>query len=179
MSTKTKSIVQISMVVCIICICAWITIPFVLPFTMQSFAVFFSIGLLGGKKGFISISVYLLLGMIGLPVFSGFTGGLGILLGPTGGFLVGFLFCSLIYCLIEPLNNKLNFSKTIIEVCSFALCMMIYYLFGILGFALYSNLTDLLSILSVCFFPYVIPDIFKILLAITLCKRIKPYLNSY
>ena len=69
-------------------VCAWIAVP--LPgvsFTMQTFAVLLCLGILGGKWGSVSILLYLLLGIVGLPVFTGFRGGAAALLDPTGGFL--------------------------------------------------------------------------------------------
>ena len=71
-------------------ICAWISIPAQVPFTLQTFAVFFVTALLGLKCGTLSVIVYLLLGAVGLPVFAGFKGGLGSLMGVTGGYLLGF-----------------------------------------------------------------------------------------
>ena len=70
------------------------------PFTMQTFAVFLALGLLGGRRGTYAVLVYLLLGMIGIPVFSGFRGGPGVLLGTTGGYILGFLGSALVYWLM-------------------------------------------------------------------------------
>ena len=71
--------------------CSWISVPYVVPFTMQTFAVFLAVGVLGGKRGTLAVLVYILLGCVGIPVFSGFSGGVGILMGSTGGYIVGFL----------------------------------------------------------------------------------------
>ena len=73
----------------VIAVCAWITIPLAVPFTLQIFGVFMALRLLGGKKGTLSILVYIALGAVGLPVFSGFQGGIGVLAGPTGGDIAG------------------------------------------------------------------------------------------
>ena len=81
----------------LIAVCAWISIPIEIPFTMQTFGVFLALRLLKGKYGTLSILIYILLGAIGAPVFAGFSSGLGILLGPTGGYIIGFLFCGIIY----------------------------------------------------------------------------------
>jgi len=74
-----------------IALCSFITIPFAVPFTMQVFGVFFAIGMLGTKRALASVLIYLLLGAVGVPVFSGFQGGIHIILGQNGGFLIGFL----------------------------------------------------------------------------------------
>ena len=87
----TKDYAIMGLCTALMAICAWITIPAAVPFTMQTFAVFLTAGLLGGKRGTIVVLVYLLLGAVGLPVFSGFAGGLGYMTGVTGGYLVGSL----------------------------------------------------------------------------------------
>ena len=80
-----RDLTWIAICAAIICVCAWITVPATVPFTLQVLGVFLSIRLLGGKKGTAAVAVYILLGMVGLPVFSGFQAGAGVLLGPTGG----------------------------------------------------------------------------------------------
>ena len=98
---KTIDLAYIAICAALIVICSWISIPTAVPFTLQTFAVFASLGLLGGKKGTLSVLVFLILGAIGLPVFANFGGGLGVLLGSTGGYLIGFIFMGLIYMLGE------------------------------------------------------------------------------
>ena len=85
MNLSTRKLAYTALMAVVLCICSWITVPFAVPFTMQTFAVFCSLLLLGGKLGTLSIGVYILLGMVGLPVFSGFRGGIGHIIGPTGG----------------------------------------------------------------------------------------------
>ena len=86
-----KDLAQISMMTALTAVCAWLTIPFTVPFTMQTFAVFTTLLLLDGRKGTIAILLYIALGAAGVPVFSGFGAGIGVLAGPTGGYIVGFL----------------------------------------------------------------------------------------
>lgn len=80
----------------LIAVCSWISVPAAVPFTMQTFAVFVTVGVLGGKRGTYSVLLYLLLGAAGLPVFAGFTGGVGHLFGATGGYIIGFLFSAIV-----------------------------------------------------------------------------------
>ena len=84
-------------------VCAWISVPLPVPFTLQTFAIFAALGILGGRRGTWAVAVYLLLGAVGLPVFSGFRGGLGALLGTTGGYILGFLALALVYWLVTAL----------------------------------------------------------------------------
>ena len=91
---KTIDLAYMALGAVIIAVCSWISIPTVVPFTLQTFAVFSVLGLLGGKRGTISVLIYILLGAVGVPVFAGFSGGFGVILGPTGGYIVGFLLVS-------------------------------------------------------------------------------------
>ena len=88
---KTRDLSLIAVFAAVIAVCAWISIPAAVPFTLQTLGIFLAVGLLGGRRGTISAAVYLLLGAVGAPVFSGFNGGIGYLLGATGGYLLGFL----------------------------------------------------------------------------------------
>ena len=91
----------------LLAICAWLSLPVAdISFTMQTFGVFTALGLLGGKRGTLSIALYLLLGIAGLPVFAGFQGGLGVLLGSTGGYIWGFLLAGLVYWTIIKLLQE-------------------------------------------------------------------------
>lgn len=91
--SRTRSIAFVGLTVAIMAVSAWITVPLgPVPFTLQMFAVTFAIVLLTPTQALAAISGYLLLGAVGLPVFSGMRGGIGVLAGPTGGFLWGYLF---------------------------------------------------------------------------------------
>ena len=100
---RVKDICYIGLFAAVICICSWISVPFVVPFTLQTFGVFLTLMVLGGKRGTFSIILYVLLGALGLPVFASFNGGLAYIFGPTGGFIVGFIFAGIIYCIFEKI----------------------------------------------------------------------------
>ena len=97
---KTIDMVYIAVFAVLIAICSWISIPTTVPFTLQTFAVFLAVGVLGGKRGSLSVLIYILLGAVGIPVFAGFSGGFGVLLGQTGGYIVGFLFSALLMYIV-------------------------------------------------------------------------------
>ena len=97
MKLKMNSITRIAMMTALLAICSWITIPFAVPFTMQTFAVFLALIICGGVEGSIAIAVYIALGAVGIPVFSGFSGGVSALIGPTGGYIFGFLLFEHLY----------------------------------------------------------------------------------
>lgn len=148
-------------------ICAWISIPVPdVSFTLQTFGVFLALGLLGGKWGTVSVLIYLLLGTVGLPVFSGFRGGPGVLVGVTGGYLWGFLFSGLVYWALE------RFGKLPAMIAGQLIC----YLCGSLWFAIYAG-GGLVWILSICVVPYLIPDALKLYLAFSLSHRLARYIQ--
>lgn len=145
-------------------VCAWISLPVAdIACTLQTFGIFLTLGLLGGKWGSASILIYLLLGAVGLPVFSGFQGGLGALLGVTGGFLWGFLLAGLCYRLLE------RFGK----LPAMAAGMLCVYLCGSAWFTVYTGgKAGFLAALLRCVVPFLIPDALKIAAALALSRRI-------
>lgn len=89
---QTKTLAQIALCIAIMAVCAWVTIPLgAIPITLQMFALTFALVLLPPKAYIAAVAGYLVLGALGLPVFSGMRGGFGVLLGPTGGYLWGYL----------------------------------------------------------------------------------------
>lgn len=163
----------------IIAVCSWISIPATVPFTLQTFAVFAAIGILGGKRGTLSVLVYLLLGAIGVPVFAGFSGGLGALFGMTGGYLFGFLFSALAMWLIERFFGN----KTPVLLASMLVGLLVCYILGTAWFMLVYTKNNgsitLLSTLSMCVFPFIIPDCIKIALSLLVSKKLAPVLKKF
>lgn len=149
-------------------VCAWLSVPVAdIAFTMQTFAVFLALGILGGKWGTVSILIYLLMGAVGLPVFSGFQGGIGTLLGVTGGYIWGFLLSGLTYWALE------RFSKPAAMIAGMLVC----YICGCAWFLAYAGGGSLWLVLLKCVVPYLIPDGVKIAMALTLSKRIGRHLR--
>lgn len=169
---RTLDMVYIAMFTVLIAICSWISIPTTVPFTLQTFGVFVTVGVLGGNRGSLSVLIYLLLGAIGIPVFAGFTGGMGIVLGSTGGYIIGFLLSTLLMWGMEKLLGK----KTWVLALSMVLGLLVCYIFGTIWFMLvYTRETGAIGLwtaLGWCVFPFVIPDLGKIVLALLICKRL-------
>ena len=169
---KTVDLVYIALFAVLIAVCSWISIPFAVPFTLQTLGVFVAVGILGGRRGTFSVLVYVILGAIGLPVFAGFTAGLGRLLGQTGGYIIGFIFAALAYWLI----TKFFGTKVYVMAIAMVIGLLICYTFGTAWFMyVYIANTGALSIataLSWCVIPYIIPDLIKIALAILISKRV-------
>ena len=93
---RTRDVAYIAIFTALMAVCSWISIPTAIPFTLQTMAVFLAVGLLGGKRGTLAVTAYVLLGAVGAPVFANFSGGIGILLGQTGGYILGFIGSALV-----------------------------------------------------------------------------------
>ena len=144
-------------------VCAWISIPIPpISFTMQTFAVLLTLGLLGGKWGTVSIGLYLLMGLVGLPVFTGFRGGAGALLDATGGFLWGFLLSGLCYWALERLGR----------LPAMTAALLVCYACGCWWFSVYAGDIGWQAAAMACVVPYLIPDALKLALACSLSRRI-------
>ena len=156
----------------VLSVCSWITIPGIVPYTMQTFGVFIAVGVLGGRRGTLAVLIYLLLGAMGLPVFSGFAAGIGYLLGATGGYILGFAAAALVMWGVELLTGRKKRSLLL----SFGLGLLVCYGFGTLWFlwVYYGQIngTGLWTALTMCVFPYVVPDLLKMGLALAVSKKI-------
>ena len=167
MRRSSKNMVLCSLFASLMAICAWISVPvFDIAFTLQTFAVFLALGLLGGKWGTAAVLIYLLLGAVGMPVFSGFRGGIGMLAGVTGGYLWGFLLSGLVYWSLE------RFGKLPAMIAGLAVC----YLCGSIWFYWYAG-GGLWLILLRCVVPYLLPDAAKLTLAYMLTRRLSRHLT--
>ena len=174
---RTVDMAYIALFAVLMAVCAWITIPMTVPFTLQIFAVFAALVTLGGRRGTYAVIVYLLLGAVGLPVGAGFQGGLGWLLGTTGGYIVGFLCIALIYWLMTA---KMGEALPVV-VAACVLGLVVCYAFGtawfLVVYARNSGPIGLMTALGWCVFPYIIPDLVKLALAVFLSRRVKGFLN--
>lgn len=176
-SKTTKDLVLIALATVLIAICSWISIPFQVPVTLQTFAIFAVTGLLGLKRGTLAVLLYILLGAVGIPVFAGFSGGPGYLVGVTGGYIIGFIFSALAVGLITH-----YFGKTLIPlIISMILGLLICYTFGTAWFIqVYSQTkgaVDIVTALTWCVFPFVIFDAAKIVLAVIVVNRLSKYVR--
>ena len=172
-ASKALDMVCIALFAVIIAACSWISVPGAVPFTLQTFGVFCAVGFLGGRRGTIAILLYILLGAVGLPVFSNFTGGIGALAGATGGYIVGFLFMGLIYWLITALCGEKWWSMLLGMILGMAVC----YAFGTAWFTVVYTHTKgamtFLSAMGICVIPFLWADAAKLALAFVLIRMLK------
>ena len=171
--TAVRDMTRCALLAVVLAVCAWISIPTTVPFTLQTFGVFLALGLLGGRLGCRSILVYVLLGALGAPVFHGFTGGMGILLSGSGGYIVGFLLTGLIYWAVTACFGE----RPAVMAAAMALGLAAFYAFGTLWFmAVYARTAGPIGLgaaLGLCVFPFLIPDAVKLLLALALSRQLK------
>ena len=173
--SKTYDMVYIAIFAVLMAICSWISIPMTVPFTLQTFGVFISVGILGGKRGTVAVLVYILLGAIGVPVFAGFSGGFGVLLNTTGGYIIGFLFSALVMWGIEKVFGR----KPVMQILSMLVGLIVCYAIGTAWFmVVYSRANGAVglgTVLGWCVIPFIIPDLVKIALAFVLSARLRQY----
>ncbi len=176
---KTIDLVYVGLFAALIAVCSWISIPLTVPITLQTMGVCIAAGLLGTKRGTFSVLIYILLGLVGVPVFSGFKSGPGVLLGTTGGYIIGFLFTAIIVgVMTKMLGNKLW-----VYVVSMILGIAVCYVFGTAWFIIIYNhnnadAVSLATVLGWCVTPFIIPDLVKIALASFLCLRLKKHIKD-
>ena len=165
-------LVLIAISAALITVCSWISIPLgPVPFTLQTMAILAVMLTCGGRRGTISILVYLVMGACGIPVFAGFKGGVTSLIGPTGGFLVGFLIAGLIYWLLEKLIFKKLMTSTvktwIFGAINSVIFEVVLYIVGVIWFmTVYAAKTGpigLGAVMTMCVIPFIIPDIVKLI----------------
>ncbi len=159
---RTKAMVMTALMGAVICVMGPLSIAIPVspvPISLVNLAIYFSCYILGMKKGTISLLLYLLIGFIGLPVFAGFTAGAGKLLGPTGGYLVGYIFIALV-CgwFFEHGHSRW------MELVGMILGTLCCYLFGTLWLAHQAGL-DFSAALAAGVIPFIPGDLAKILIA--------------
>ena len=176
--TATVTMAYIAVSVALEVVCAYLTVPAVVPFTLQTFGVFFALCFLGGARGTAVIAVYLAMGLIGLPVFSGFKGGVAALLGPTGGYLLGFLATALIYWLGTAVFRR-NATNVWVQTTLCVIGLLACYLLGTVWFiCVYRATNSWTKALTLCVVPYLLPDALKLVLAVTLAKTLRKALPA-
>jgi biotin transport system substrate-specific component len=180
MANKTTNTLQLAYAAqgaVFICICSWLVIPGPVPFTMQTFGVFLVLFTGAEKFGTKSILTYIFLGLVGLPVFSGFQAGPGVLFGLTGGYIFGFLSVALVY----SLGIKFLGKNSVVEIGSMIAGLILCYVVGTFWFVTaYSNTGENISVANAlmwCVVPFVIPDMIKMIIAYSISKKLRVHLK--
>lgn len=182
-ASAAKEAAYLALGVAVITVCAWITIPFgAIPVTLQTFAVALIGALFGALRGGIVVFIYLLMGLIGIPVFSNFNAGVAALLGPTGGYIIGFIFSAVISGIFSAFKIKNKIAKTALLYLGTLIGMAVCYFFGTLWFITVYNrgsaeTVGVAAALMICVVPYLLPDAVKLFFSALLGVRLKPYVK--
>lgn len=195
--SRTRSIAFVGLTIAIMAVSAWVTVPLgPIPFTLQMFAVTFAIVVLKPQEAIAAIVGYLLLGAIGVPVFSGMRGGVGVLAGPTGGFLWGYLFgvaAAVLLLMVvrsrsarreaqaDPasvaaltgMQKVLGFLRVAgVEIVAGILFTAISYLCGWAQYMAVAGVGPEAAFLA-CVAPFVVVDLIKIVAAVACARAVK------
>lgn len=182
--SATYNICITAMFVAIIAVCAWLAIPIsAISITLQTMGVCLAAALLGWKRGVIAVVAYILLGLVGVPVFTGPKGGVAVLAGVTGGYIVGFLFTALIVGIVSDLvKNRKKIFQIIFLAVSMVVGIAVCYAFGTGWFVVVYGMKNaepitVAAALDVCVFPYIIPDLIKVAVATALAVTLKRFIK--
>ena len=173
MKITTKKIILCALFAALTSVLSQISIP--LPFTpvpinLATVSVFMAGGLLGAKEGAISQVIYVIIGAIGVPVFANFTAGLGIVVGPTGGYIAGYIVSAIIVGIIVKKLGDNMYSYIVAMSVGILGC----YFIGTAWF-MYLTKSELIEALLMCVVPFLVGDILKIILSAFLVKKLKKY----
>ncbi len=181
--SAAREIAFIALGVALITVCAWISLPIgEVPFTLQTFAVAAVGGLLGPKRGTAAILAYVLMGLVGIPVFAGFKAGAAALMGATGGYILGFVFAALFPALAKHIPVKNKWGRSGVFYAFMVLGLAVCYAFGTVWFLMVYNRgaadpMGLSATLMLCVVPYIVPDLMKLALAAVLTVRLEKYVQ--
>ncbi len=172
-NTNTKYLILTGLFAALTAIGAYIYIPLPIspvPITLQTFFTLTAGGILGKKYGFFSQLIYVLLGVIGLPVFAGGAGGIGILFGPSGGFIFGFIAAGYISGMGMEKNSLWN------KLLYMVLAVLSIYILGVFGLMLIIEV-GMIEALTMGVTPFIIGDLIKIALAAYLSNKLSSYVQ--
>lgn len=174
--TATRQLTMIGLLTAVTCVLGPLSIPLPfspVPISLTNFAVYIAVYLLGTKRGMISYTIYMLIGLVGLPVFSNFSAGPAKFFGPTGGYIIGFLFMALVAGLF--VNNSKN--KFVMHVVGMILGTIVCYAFGTAWLAYQAGMTFKAALMAGVI-PFIPGDLVKIFAAALICPKILSVLKK-
>lgn len=175
---SARELTGIAVMAAVIAVCAWVAFPVLgIQFTLQTMGVFLALRLLGGKRGTIAVALYILLGLIGIPVFSFFNAGPACLIGPTGGYITGFLAIGGLYWALEG-RLKARWQKDAVLYAGLLICYALGTAWFIYIMGANGKPYTVGKALSVCVLPFLIPDAVKLAAAELLTGRIERIIKS-
>lgn len=171
MKSRIKSITYIALGAVILSVCSWISLPTpLIPFTLQTFGIYFLVYFFGSKKALASLIVYIAMGLIGLPVFSSFRSGAAVLLSVSGGYIFGFVLSVSLYIAAEPFLTKKRYLRSFVSLLSLMACYAVGSMWMLLYIEAETEFFDIFFGSSCVFLGF---DIVKLLLASALARYMK------
>lgn len=171
MRVKTLDLSVCALFVALSAVLSQITIPIgIVPINLTHISVFLAAGLLGSRYGTFSQIGYVFLGMVGLPVFTGFNGGLGVIFSPTGGFIFGYLACTFITAyIIERFGSSFK-----VLIPAMYAGWLVTYALGVPWFMAVTGTNSVTAAISACMLPFLPGDLAKTVLSAILINRLRP-----
>ncbi len=168
---RTRSITFIGLSVALLAVSAWITIPLgPVPFTMQTFVEVFVLLALRSRESIATAVAYLFLGSLGLPLFSSMRGGIGVVAGPTGGFLIGFVIGTLAAVLfLKLLGNRCSI---VVEYAAAVILLIVCYTCGWLQLSFVTGMGPAAAFVA-GIAPFIIIDLVKVALAVPVARAVR------
>lgn len=171
-TSRARSLAFIALAVALIAVSAWVTIPIgPIPLTLQMFAITLAILVLAPKQAIAAIACYLLLGAIGVPVFSGMRGGIGVLAGPTGGFLIGYLFGVALASVVLALFRRRGVDNLAVGILAGVIFTLVAYLCGWAQYMVVAHVGAAASF-AVTVAPFIVVDLVKIVAAAFVARAV-------
>lgn len=166
---SVKNMATVSVNIALLAVSSWITVPFPINFTLQTLAVFIICGTFRLSVSAVSVLLYLLLGFVGVPVFSAFGSGISAFAGPTGGYLLGFLAVPFI---VNAFNIRTKGHT--IRTISMLTALTVLYVIGALWYRLVYAPSDITFVRAFCLcaVPFIVPDVLKVILAEIISSRL-------
>lgn len=174
MTITTKEMTQTAVMTAVLCVLGPMAVPIgPVPLSLAPLAVLLSVYILGALKGTAACALYVLIGALGLPVFSGFSGGFGKLTGPTGGYIIGYIFLAL----IAGWFIKRFYDIIWVQFLGMCLGMAVLYAFGTVWLAQVAGMT-FREALAAGVLPFIVGDVIKIVFSIMLGRAVNKRLDA-
>ena len=172
MNKRLKSIIKIAVMTALICAISPISVPFgVVPISLSTLIIMISSFIIGSLEAIISVLFYILIGLIGLPVFSSFQSGLSVLLGPTGGYIIGYVFIPLSLMIIKDKRNRF--------LCAIGIVLgnTLLYTIGTIWLMVYLK-ESFINSLMIGAVPFLITDLIKVIIVIIIGPELYKIFNT-
>ena len=171
--TNVKQMILTALMAVLLVVCSWLSVPWAIPFTMQTFGVWFAFLFLGAGRGTAAVLLYLVLGLVGLPVYAGGAAGAGVLFGPHGGYMLGWLAAGLVMWLFEKVFGDRKWSQISAMLTGLLLCYAAGTTYFVVTYAHGAESMGIGAALMTCVVPFVLPDLLKLALAYWLNGRLR------